>query len=1145
MKRTEFSERYPRKFARYVAKVLCKTNLDTPKGFHDGVPTLVAEAKRKTPEAGVPASACKRTKLSPPSQADKRLPARLITPDGLPPKRRRLDGKSPNPMLSEFQELMSLVKPTLPRVGKKQISDPKVMQVLNRIFEDKTIVHVVACKGTERAIPPPKGLLAEEAPFRRTIVESRGTHEILVEEQWENWTHLSQRKLTRPIRASHVNITVFAANPSDESSGPSMPQPVPSEPGTQSPEETLSPDMIEKSVVEQPNKPDEVSLQETEKSVVSTVQMPVTPESIDVASQQHGSRFLALPPEERSLLVRIHKNLGHPSSQVLGQVLRQKGYPATMIQALEDFQCSTCQMHKKPKVARPANIKSEIDFGDKVSVDGISWTNKSGVVFHFYHYLDHGTNYHVAVIAPNRTAESAIDKLNAGWINWAGPPNEFMADSATEFDSEMFSQYLQTLGVKPTIIPPQAHWQMGRSERHGHVLQEMLQRYETEHAIDSYAQLQIALTHCTQAKNSCSLRHGYSPETLVFGKGFRNPGSNTSDDQLPSHLIACEESAQGIRFREQLAFREAARKAFFAADNSMAIRRAALRRSRPHRGQYMPGEWVMMWRSSANAKGWIGPAKVIQQDGNNTVFCQHIGSLLRAAPEHIRPVTAVEAMTIPDQVVPHKYTTNTTSASSPPSNIIADSTIDANPPDVTMHHGRHQSQGSQAQPDDEPEHSVTPSHSEHQQAISSSSDHNGIPPNQSEEIPNNPNSDLPAHEVPLPEDNVDDELICDLLVCTDVEDQNHLQGSDNLAWKFEVDINLDDVSNGPQNERDVEDAIFLATASKKQRSEVKLSQLSATEREEFEKAKSAEIANWLSTGTVCRILRHKLSPEQILRCRWIYTWKPLESAEDQAKHGRSHKAKARLVVLGYLDPALEEIPRNSPTLNRQSRMLILQLISSMNWMLMSFDIKAAFLQGSTQGRTIGIEPPVEMIKAMNLSPAEVCQLSKSAYGLIDAPYLWFQEIDKALRELSFRPSPFDPTVYLLYPEGSTEPAGIIGLHVDDGLCGGNQFFMDQLHKLEQRYPFGAKKNQSFVFTGIEMTQNSDFSICLSQEKYVSKIDAIHISGDRRKETDMPVTSDEQQSLRALIGSLQYASVNTRPDLASRLSFLQSQVFGLF
>ena len=81
-----------------------------------------------------------------------------------------------------------------------------------------------------------------------------------------------------------------------------------------------------------------------------------------------------------------------------------------------------------------------------------------------------------------------------------------------------------------------------------------------------------------------------------------------------------------------LAKRETARKAFHAADNDMALRRAALRRDRPHRGAYSPGEWVMVWKNTINKGSWIGPAEVIIQDGNNTVFCNNMGSIVRAAP---------------------------------------------------------------------------------------------------------------------------------------------------------------------------------------------------------------------------------------------------------------------------------------------------------------------------------------------------------------------------------------------------------------------------------------------------------------------------------------------------------------------------------
>ena len=190
---------------------------------------------------------------------------------------------------------------------------------------------------------------------------------------------------------------------------------------------------------------------------------------------------------------------------------------------------------------------------------------------------------------------------------------------------------------------------------------------------------------------------------------------------------------------------------------------------------------------------------------------------------------------------------------------------------------------------------------------------------------------------------------------------------------------------------------------------------------------------------------------------------------------------------------------------------------------------------------LAIEPVPQMAKAMQLKPTEVCKLAKSAYGLIDAPFLWYQELDRTLRSLSFIPSPFDPTVYVLYEPETTQIAGIIGVHVDDGLCGGNAYFKTKLAELEKIFPFGSKKVQTFTFTGIDMHQNSNHSINLSQEKYISKIEPIHIDASRKYQHDLSVTPEEQQALRALIGSLQYASVNTRPDLSSRLSFLQSAV----
>ena len=55
------------------------------------------------------------------------------------------------------------------------------------------------------------------------------------------------------------------------------------------------------------------------------------------------------------------------------------------------------------------------------------------------------------------------------------------------------------------------------------------------------------------------------------------------------------------------------------------------------------------------------------------------------------------------------------------------------------------------------------------------------------------------------------------------------------------------------------------------------------------------------------------------------------------------------------------------------------------------------------------------------------------------------------------------------------------------------------------------------------------------------IQPIVISRSRKDESESPITEPERQALRALVGSLQYAAVNTRPDICSRLGWLQSRI----
>ena len=333
---------------------------------------------------------------------------------------------------------------------------------------------------------------------------------------------------------------------------------------------------------------------------------------------------------------------------------------------------------------------------------------------------------------------------------------------------------------------------------------------------------------------------------------------------------------------------------------------------------------------------------------------------------------------------------------------------------------------------------------------------------------------------------------------------------------------------------------LLASAAKRQRAEVKLKDLTPEQAEEFELAKIKEVNQWLDTGTVRAILRNRIPESNILRSRWILTWKDIDELE-AAQLGQDRKAKARLVVLGFEDPDLTEIPRDSPTLQKESRSLIFQYCASQAWQIQSFDIKTAFLRGSRRDdRILGVEPPMELRKKMGLTDDQVCELLKSAYGLVNAPYLWYQELKESLLEIGFQMSPLDPYLFSL-PGKDKRVHGVLGVHVDDGLCAGDLEFEKVLKRLEGKFPFGSKRRSNFVFTGIQVNQDEKGRIHLDQKEYVNKIEPIQIDRSRRKQENTQIDEKEKQDLRGIIGSLQYAASNTRPDLSARLSLLQARI----
>ena len=91
-----------------------------------------------------------------------------------------------------------------------------------------------------------------------------------------------------------------------------------------------------------------------------------------------------------------------------------------------------------------------------------------------------------------------------------------------------------------------------------------------------------------------------------------------------------------------------------------------------------------------------------------------------------------------------------------------------------------------------------------------------------------------------------------------------------------------------------------------------------------------------------------------------------------------------------------------------------QLAANHNWDIYHIDLKTAFLQGESfdQHRDVVCQIPPEA----GYPPYMAARLKRAAYGLNDAPRLWWNKLDKALRSYSLKPTRADRCCYVLYSD---------------------------------------------------------------------------------------------------------------------------------
>ena len=192
-----------------------------------------------------------------------------------------------------------------------------------------------------------------------------------------------------------------------------------------------------------------------------------------------------------------------------------------------------------------------------------------------------------------------------------------------------------------TTIGVESPEMIGRTERHGGLLNAMIVRTIAELKLIGSESIAEATNQCVITKNSMSRVKGFAPAQWVLGRLPREPGTVFEEDSW-ADLGSLQMASDGANEFGRIArIREKARQAFVRADMSSRVSRAILRKSAPIQKEYGVGDLVCF---RTDQSGWSTASRIIGFDGDKLAWVLHRGTPACVAIDRLRPVNASEAL---------------------------------------------------------------------------------------------------------------------------------------------------------------------------------------------------------------------------------------------------------------------------------------------------------------------------------------------------------------------------------------------------------------------------------------------------------------------------------------------------------------------
>jgi transposase InsO family protein len=263
--------------------------------------------------------------------------------------------------------------------------------------------------------------------------------------------------------------------------------------------------------------------------------------------------------------------------------------------------------------------------------------------------------------------------------------------------------------------------------------------------------------------------------------------------------------------------------------------------------------------------------------------------------------------------------------------------------------------------------------------------------------------------------------------------------------------------------------------------------------------------------------------------------------------GEIEKYKARLVARGFTQIyGIDYYETYAPVARLSSFRLLLAIAARNNWPVDTFDFDSAYLNSVLgEDEVIYLEQPPGY--ETNDPRYWVWRLHKALYGLKQGARSWYEALRQALVELGFERTEADHGVFVKKLPGDVIIAAV---HVDDGMVtGSSRSLIDKFKvQMDKKYKLTDLGPANWLL-GIKITRDlASKTISLSQHAYIEAIIS-RFNFDDLKPSSVPMDpaaplskSQEPTKLediakmknipyREAVGSLMYAAMGTRPDIA--------------